>query len=131
MPDTPKDDYFAMAGGLEYTINRVAGSDADLGLLAEYLYDGRENSLETSFQNDLFVGLRVGFNDQQSSEVLAGVVVDLEQDGLVWRVEASRRLGQDWKAELTLQGFPRTVPGEPNHYWRKDGYLRLQLVRYF
>jgi hypothetical protein len=102
-----------------------------LGLLAEYLYDGRESTLQTPFQNDLFLGLRLALNDAQSTDAIAGLVVDLEQDSLFWRLEASRRLGQDWTLGLELQGFPRTIPGEPIHFWRRDGYLQLELRRYF
>jgi hypothetical protein len=129
--ETPTDDYFAGIGGFEYTLYGVAETGADLGLLVEYVYDGRENKLDIVLDNDLFVGSRLALNDPQSPEVRAGVIVDTVQDSVFWRLEANRRLGADWKLELTLQGFPRTSPGEPAYYWRKDTYTRLQLFRYF
>jgi len=129
--DTPVQRYSAAVGGAEYTLYGVADTAADLSLYAEYTYDGTDNTLATLYQNDVFVGARFAFNDLQSTEVQLGVLSDLEQDSLLWRLDGSRRLGENWKLRLTLQGFPRTAPGEPAYYWRTDGYARLELLRYF
>lgn len=129
--DTPLDDYAALVGGFEHTLYGIGGTAADLGLLAEYLYDGRDTSLETPFQNDLFLGLRLALNDTHGSSALGGVFIDLEHDSLFWRIEASRRIGQDWTLAVELQGFPRTQPGEPIYFWRDDGYAQLELRRWF
>ncbi len=129
--DTPADDYVALVAGFEYTRYGLFESSADLGLLAEYLHDGRENTLETSFQNDLFLALRLNLNDAQDSEILAGMVIDLDQESLIWRLEASRRLAEQWRLNLNIQAFAHTVSGEPIDYWRKDSHLQLELVHYF
>jgi len=129
--DTPVDDFAALVSGFEYTSYGILDGGADLGLLAEYLYDGRENTLETPFQNDLFFGLRLALNDTRDSTALAGVFWDMQTDSAFWRIEASRRLGTAWTLEVELQGFPRTEPGETIWYWRRDGYAQLSLRHWF
>ena len=49
------------------------------GILMEYQYDEREDNFFAPAQNDLMVGLRWVLNDQDSTEVLFGVVQDLEE----------------------------------------------------
>ena len=65
--------YAAAVGGFEYTFYQVGESAADIGLLLEYQYDGR-NELEpiTLNDNDLFVGTRLALNDTQDTSVLRG-----------------------------------------------------------
>lgn len=56
---------------------QVFGSGTDLGILAEYLYDGREATAPpTPFDDDLFVGTRLTLNDPQSAELLMGAIID-------------------------------------------------------
>lgn len=128
--DTPVQRYAAAVAGAEYTLYGLADTAADLSLYAEYTYDGTDNTLATIYQNDIFAGARLALNDAQSTEVQLSVLTDMEEDSLLWRLEGSRRLGEDWKLRLTLQGFPRTAPGEPAYYWRNDGYARLEILRY-
>jgi hypothetical protein len=129
--DTPVQRYAAAVAGAEYTLHGVADTAASLSLFAEYTYNGTDNTLATLYQNDVFAGARLALNDLQSTELELGILSDLEEDSLLWRLEASRRLGEDWKLKLSLQAFPRTASGEPAYWWRNDGYARLQLVRYF
>ena len=61
--DTRVDSFLAAVGGFEYTFYGVKNSSADVGVLFEYLYDGR-NALSppTGADNDLFVGAPQNFN---------------------------------------------------------------------
>jgi hypothetical protein len=45
-------------------------------------------------------------NDAQSSEVLAGFVVDTDNHSRGFRVEASRRIGESWKLRPEALLFP-------------------------
>src|SRR5262249_48821857 len=45
--------FTALTGGFEYTLSNFAGSRADVGLIAEYLYDQRGNNATTPFQDDI------------------------------------------------------------------------------
>ena len=47
----------------------------------------------TPLENDVFTGVRLGLNDEQSTQLLAGAVVDFDSGATAAFVEASRRLG--------------------------------------
>jgi hypothetical protein len=122
----------ALVGGFEYTINGVFKTPADLGVLAENLYDGRDASApQTPFDDDVFVGLRLALNDTQSSTVLAGVVVDRHRHSTAWRIEASRRLTDRWSIELDGRVFADIDPDDALNSFRRDDYLQFRLKRYF
>jgi hypothetical protein len=121
----------AITGGFEYTRVGALGTAADLGLLAEYLYDDRGERAPTPFQNDLFLGLRLALNDVQSSELLAGVIGDLDLDTRFYNLEASRRIGTHWKLSLELRALSGVAPADPFYGLRRDDYLQIELARYF
>lgn len=124
--------YTAATFGFERTLYGLRGSSADLGLIAEYLFDDRPAAERTTpFQDDLFLGARLAFNDTQSSELLAGVISDLAGDGMLASVEASRRFGQAFKLSLEARAVLRTEPTDFLHAFRADDYLRLEVGWYF
>lgn len=127
------DERFAAAtGGFEYTLYGVMGSAADLGLLAEYLWDERGESAPTPFQNDLFLGGRLALNDIPGTTLLGGAVVDLDNDGAFINIEASRRLGSDYALSIEARVFSNVDPRDTTLYpVRNDDYLQLELTRYF
>ena len=71
--------------------------------MAEYNYDSRGDVVNAPFQNDLFVGGRSALNDENSSELLLGVIVDLSYDSTSLRLEGSRRLGNSLKLNVEAQ----------------------------
>ncbi len=123
--------YLAFTGGFERTLVGILGSSADLGLLAEYLYDSRGSRATTPFQNDLFLGTRVAFNDVQGSELLTGAIVDLESGALLFSVEGSRRLTESWSLALEARAFLNSRGGLPLSAFRRDHYLELAFSRHF
>ncbi len=123
--------YTALTGGFEYTLSNVAGSHADVGLIAEYLYDQRGNKAATPFQDDLMAGVRLALNDAQSSEALFGVIVDRHTGASFLNLEASRRLGNRWKFSLEARGFAGARRADPSFGLRRDSYLRLELAVFF
>jgi hypothetical protein len=126
-----KSRYFAMTGGFEYTHVGLFDSQIDLGILAEYLYDDRGDNAPVPFANDLMVGLRWVFNDVQSSEVLLGMIHDLDGTTNSISLEASRRLGQSWKLALEYRGNSAVESTDILYPIRMDDYLQLELSRYF
>lgn len=127
------DDTFAAAvAGLEYTFFGVRDSDADVGLLVEYLRDGRGPSEPvTPFDNDLFIGSRVALNDLQDSNVLLGLVMDMNEQEWFLNLEAERRLGQDWVVEGRLRVFHGNRQINQLSAFDRDDYAQLNLVKYF
>ena len=70
------DPFGAIVGGVEHTRFQVFGSAADVGFLAEYLYDERDvTAPPTAFDNDGFLGARLAVNDTQDSTLLVGAVI--------------------------------------------------------
>lgn len=125
------DDYFAMTGGFEYTLVGIADSASDLGLLAEFMYDDRGNDASTVFNHELFGAFRWTANDEQSTELLAGVIVDWENGSKLLNVEASRRLGADWKVSLQSRIWWDIDKNDPLRASERDDYLELEFIRYF
>ncbi len=129
--DTKKENYNAAVGGFEYTLAGIADSSADLGLLAEYHHDSRGNVLDAPFQNDLFLGARLGLNDAEGTEFLAGTFIDLDNQSKVFRIEGSRRIGKGLKLNIEAQTFMDIDAKDPLSNISKDGFIQLELQKYF
>ena len=127
------DRFLAAVGGFEYTLFGVLETSADLGLLAEYLYDGREDGTApgTSADDDVFLGARLALNDEQDSAVLAGAIVDRTSQATLFFVEAERRLGDSWKIELESRFFLNVPGGDPLAGIRDDDVVTLRLTKFF
>ena len=125
------EDYWASTGGFEYTLWGVADTSADLGILIEYMWDERGRDASQPFQNDIFSGLRWMANDVDSTELLAGIIFDLDYDSSSLNIEASRRLGQDWKVIFEARAWFDTDLEEPFYSISKDDYAELSLYLYF
>ncbi len=125
--------FFASVAGFEYTFFGVFESDADIGLLVEYLWDGRNSTAPvTSADNDVFGGVRLTMNDVDDTSFLIGVAVDKKTQATSLAIEAERRIGDDWKIELEASGF-FGVPVEdvPLSGFRKDDFVQIRLFRFF
>lgn len=124
-----------LTAGFEYTFSGVFETGADLGLLAEFLYDNREDRLPLvnfiPFEKDLFVGTRLALNDVASTELLAGAIIDFDTATTAYNVEASRRFGEHWKLYLEMRGFVNTDPKDAGFFFRRENYLQMELQYYF
>lgn len=127
--------FTALVGGFEYTFYQIRKSAADLGLLIEYLRDDRNGNPAlapaTLFQNDLFVGVRLALNDIQDTSVLVGAIVDLDNQSTLFQIEAERRLGDDWSAEVQARFFLNTGSDALLSGFRDDTFVNLSLARHF
>lgn len=124
--------YTAAVGGFEYTIYQLADSSTDVGLLLEFQYDGRNSQEPLSIaDNDIFMGTRLAFNDVQDTAILAGIAYDVDSGETFVNIEAERRLGEDWFAELSVRAFSGAGSGDASFWLRNDDYLQLNLAMYF
>jgi hypothetical protein len=134
----------AFVAGLEHTVVGALGTRADVGLLAEFLFDDRPvESTLTTFESDVFLGLRLAANDAAGSRALAGVILDPQTGEALWTVEASRRLGAHWRLALDVRAFAGSRPpavGDPAALvdadarlgaLADDDHVQLELVRFF
>ena len=77
------------------------------------------------------VGLRFAFNDAASSDALLSVIHNVHTNDHVVRLEANRRLGDNWKVSLKGSLFANLSPQNVIYDWRYDDYVQLSLARYF
>ncbi|MEO0398060.1 MAG: hypothetical protein AAF224_01410 [Pseudomonadota bacterium] len=136
------DTFFAGVGGFEYTIYQVFGN-ADLGLLTEYQYDGRDEGFVldsfgpalaapvTIAENDVFMGARLAFNDTQDASILVGGAIDVEDQSTAMFMEAERRLGENWLATFEARLFLNVDAENILFNFRDDDFLNIRLTRYF
>jgi len=129
--DTNPSAYQALTGGFEYTFYGVFDSDINLGSLVEYSYDSRDEAQRGVFDRELFIGARLALNDEQSSELLAGFVVDTEKGSQTFRLEGNRRIGDSWKGTIEMQLFSNIDTSDPLVALAEDDYLLFELARYF
>lgn len=127
------DTFFASVFGFEYTFFQFRESDADLGLLLEYLYDGRDraNAPSSVLENDLFLGMRYTLNDIQDTSLLAGGIVDLEDESYSLRIEAERRIGNSLKVEFEGQLFTNIRDDSLLSSFKDDDFAVLRLSQFF
>lgn len=137
--DVPGKRFAAAVAGFEYTESSILGSSADLGLLLEYQYDGREklsrtmltNTLPTPNNNDIFAGLRFALNDEQNSQVLFGVTIDVDTRATVASFKGSRRIGDSWKIEVESLAFFHVPQTDILIGPSRDDYVQVRLIRFF
>jgi len=127
--DFNKQQSFAGVAGLEYTLVGLFGSVYDVGLIAEYLYDDLKKT--TPFQNDVMVGLRLVLNDVQSTELLVGSIIDAEDNSQFWTLEASRRIGGNWKAEVLARAVTNVDASNSIVAYKQDDLFSFRLYYYF
>ena len=120
----------AQVFGFEYTSVGVFGSKIDLGWLAEYHHDTREQNL-TPYNNDIAIGMRVAMNDEHDSELLAFVLYDRHWNSQMYRIEASRRVGDSFKFNLEGTILANINPLDPLSFIRRDHLVQAELVYYF
>ena len=124
-------DYFASVAGFEYTWVGVGDGPSDLGWLLEYHFDDRDEKSTLGLQNDLYAGVRWTLNDAQSTQALAGVIVDLDTNSVFANVEASRRFGESWRLSVEARFFSNLDQDDILYSFRNDDYVEIQIARYF
>ncbi len=121
----------AAATGFEYTQGTPFGWPADFGYVVEYLYDdAREGEGFSPLRNDLLLAWRGTFSDIAGTQILAGVIQDLDDRGRVYSVEASRRLSGSLRVELDLRIFSDIPANDPLAFLADTDRLQLLLSYY-
>lgn len=129
---TINEDFTAFVGGFEYTFVGLFDSVYDINLLMEYQYDERGEAINVIAQNDLMVGSRLVLNDIDGTQILFGLVQDLDYSNVrSGFVEASSRINDHWKWRVDAWLFSSDEPIEPSYLLRRDDYVQLSLEYYF
>lgn len=123
----------ALVGGFEYAFYGIFGTDIDFSVLAEYLWDNRsEKAPYTPFDNDVFTGIRLAFNDEQNTEVLMGSIIDVNNQASLISIEASRRVMSSWKISVDSRIFLNvTEENRALRAMRNDSFVNFQIAYFF
>ena len=142
------DRYSAFNVGFEKTLVGLFGSSADLGLVAEYMYDDRgDAAVNTFFENDIALGGRFALNDFADTQALLGVIYDADHGDFSVSLEGSRQLAEQWHINVEARVFgggrtPRgntamlaplilTDPEYKSSWLQQEDYLQIELIKYF
>ena len=128
--DTDPEAFASITGGFEVTIVGIIG-DHDLGLIAEGMWDERGNDADHAFADDVFVGGRWVFNDVEGTEILAGVVTDVDNEGTFLSVEFDRRLSDNWTVRAQAQAVLAEESEDLLSFYRTEDHITLELTRYW
>ncbi len=126
-----KDDFAAFVFGAEYTFYGMFGSAADIGVLAEWTHDARLDKATNFFQNDLFSGMRLGLNDLQGTELLFGVLYDMDSRSSSLYAEFGRRLAGNWSMRFETVTHFRVDPEDILYDTRNDSFVEFHLIYSF
>jgi hypothetical protein len=100
--DVNAPDYAYGSLGFEHTRYGYLGK-GDVGLISEYYYLSTGKALGFSLQNDLFIGLRLNFNDADGSELIGGVIRDFDQQKEDYTIEYQQRIFDTLKLQVDLR----------------------------
>jgi hypothetical protein len=135
----PRRNHVLLAAGIEHATTLGEGSDTSFLIEGQVLVpvqDDYPEQLEPLFQHDVLIGMRHAFNDEQSTALLATVIVDVEHpDQIVAGASLNRRLGDEWGATLGAR-FMHIPPADEDapvlfENLHAQHQLYLDLKRYF
>ncbi len=123
----------AFVGGFEYTLYQIFHTATDVGLLAEYHWDGRDEieAPLTSFDNDLFCGVRIALNDVNDGQALLGSIIDMENGSAMVMVEAERRLGDSFVLEVQGRFLLNIDDADFLKALEQDDFLNISVQYHF
>ena len=107
VPDEePISDYSHIALGVEHSLDDF-DEGTTLSLISEYYKyrtyeDGKYTDLQLfeSMQDDIFLGMRYALNNTDDTEIVGGVIHDLEYDEQIYYAELGSRIGDSFKVEI-------------------------------
>jgi hypothetical protein len=123
-------DYVEVGLGVEHTLYSF-WDKRDLGLLAEYYrYEAKDSDkvdVNKFFANDVTLGFRLSLNDLDSSEVLGGLDVDLDNEEKIFFVEYQTRLLDSYKLKTSYQH----LAPEDDSVFKELDRVKLEFGYYF
>ncbi len=127
-----EEEYVAAVVGGEYTFYSVLGSTADFGVLAEWNYDERGRQAlprrqPLTLDNDFFVGMRLAFNDVQSTMINVGFLTDASRQTRSLGAEFDRRIFDQWSLHLESSTIFSMDPADLQYVGRRDSFFEFHL----
>lgn len=88
-------------------------------------------NIHSVFEDDLALGTRLAFNDTQTTELLAGALIDSSTGGLSVSVEGNRRLTNNLSLALETRLFFEQEERDLAFAITQDDFIRLNLFYNF
>lgn len=126
-----KRTYAALGAGLEYTFKSFFDTGADVGLLAEFLYDSRGRKATSVFENDVFFGVRVNLNDRDDTRAIFGYIQDVKDSDKIVYVGASRRIYDNLRLDIQARFFLNPSHDRILYDVRRDHFIQASLLYKF
>jgi len=140
------DRFSAATFGFEKTFVGIFGGRSDLGVVAEYLFDDRGETAPVIGEDDLALGFRYTLNNPADTTALLVWLYDRDSAEYLLTLEASSRIGANWKLILEASAFSnglstaRTLPAMLRAFadpeselglLQDEDFIKLELTRYF
>ncbi|MCI5165715.1 MAG: hypothetical protein D3903_06365 [Candidatus Electrothrix sp. GM3_4] len=123
--------FAAAVCGFEYTFYGIHKSGADLGIIGEYVFDDRADKSLTVVNNDVIGGFRLALNDAAGTEILAGIMKDIEFSTYLFSAEANRRFGEHLKLHLEALFILDAAEQDSVFPLEQDSHLAVELQYFF
>lgn len=94
-----EESYWATVTGIEYLPGEVLDLPWETTLYLEHNWDSRGDDGPSMFQNDVFVGLRIGFGNPNETALRLGAVADLDHGGVLGSATLTTRLNDQLRLE--------------------------------
>ena len=119
--------------GFEYTFSSAFGSDADISFITEYLYDdrGQDPRFTATFDDDVFIGSRIGLNDAADTQMLGGVGVDRNHGSLTYSLEATRRLTDSSLLSLEARFIEEAGEDDPIKLFENEDSVKVSVSFFY
>ena len=126
-----EEDYAAFIAGVEYTINQVWESDADLSLIAEWAHDERGERATNAFESDILLAARLGLNDEEDTGFTLSTLESLEYSSRAVSAEFKRRLSDSWSLHAEGLVYAEIEEEDVMHDVRRDSFVAASLAYSF
>jgi len=84
------------------------------------------------YDNDLMIGMRLILNDPEGSDLLVGLIHDVDSSSSALIMEGSRRLNDNIRATIELWSFINETEDDPGFYrMRDDDFVKVEAFYYF
>lgn len=123
-----EEDYRALILGAEHTMHNVFQSAASLTLLGEWLYDERGSRATSVWTNDLFVSGFLSFNDIMGTELIAGLLADVDHRYRSLNLEFKRRLSDSWTIRIESIVNLSSDPEDVTYDGRRDSFIAIDFT---
>ncbi len=124
-------DFAATVLGFEYTMYGILKSSTDLGIIGEYVFNDRDETIPTSYNNDIILGLRWTLNDFDDTQFLVGMIKDLDDSSIIISLEGNRRIRNAIKLQLTGALSKQIDSDDQIATLQNDDFIKIEAIVYF